>query len=103
MSFVEIASSIEQRLRRGLALPTGFFPRLAARAREALLSREGLALVGMVATGAIFRLVLLGSKSLWLDEAFGVAITQRGLIELLRKVVRADTHPPLYYIVLKAW
>jgi len=99
MSIVEIASSIEQRIRSGLALQSGLLTRL----RTALLSREVQAVLGITAAGAILRLFLLGDKSLWLDEAFSVVVSRRGLLELLRMVVRTDAHPPLYYLLLKLW
>ncbi len=60
-------------------------------------------LLGLMIAGAIFRLFLLGAKSIWLDEAFSIAISQRGWIDVLRMVVQSDTHPPLYYLLLKLW
>ena len=107
MSLGEIASTLKQKVRGRLALPTGHLARLAARlaarVREALSTREGQALAAMVAGGAILRLLFLGGESLWLDEAFSVTISRRGLLDLLRMVVRTDAHPPLYYLVLKLW
>jgi uncharacterized membrane protein len=46
---------------------------------------------------------LLADKSIWLDEAFSITISQHNLLDLLRLIVRTDTHPPLYYLVLKLW
>jgi mannosyltransferase len=67
------------------------------------LTRTQQLLLAITAAGAIFRLFLLGAKSIWLDEAFSISITQRGFIDVLRMVVQTDTHPPLYYLVLKLW
>ncbi len=61
------------------------------------------ALIGLVAGGAFLRLFLIGNKSIWLDEAFSIVISQRSLPDLLSMVVRTDTHPPLYYMLLKIW
>lgn len=67
------------------------------------LSRTAWLVVGLTLAGAVLRFYLLGHKSIWLDEAFSIALSGRELDELLRLTVRADTHPPLYYIFLKAW
>jgi mannosyltransferase len=61
------------------------------------------ALIGLVAGGAFLRVFLIANKSIWLDEAFSIVISQRGLLDVLSMVVRTDTHPPLYYLLLKAW
>lgn len=53
--------------------------------------------------GAALRLYRLGGKSIWLDEAFSLAISLRDLTETLRLVVLTDTHPPLYYLLLNLW
>jgi mannosyltransferase len=60
-------------------------------------------LIGLVAAGAFLRFFLIADKSIWLDEAFSIAITQRSLFDVLSMVVRTDTHPPLYYLLLKIW
>lgn len=60
-------------------------------------------LLGITLLGTVFRLYLLGEDSLWLDEAFSVVLSRRGLAELLPLVARADAHPPLYYILLHFW
>jgi mannosyltransferase len=61
------------------------------------------AVIGLLAGGAFLRLFLIGAKSLWLDEAFSIVISQRSLLDVLRMVVKTDTHPPLYYLLLKIW
>jgi mannosyltransferase len=61
------------------------------------------ALIGLVAGGAFLRLFLIANKSIWLDEAFSIVISQRSLFDVLSMVVRTDTHPPLYYLLLKTW
>lgn len=50
-----------------------------------------------------FRLIAV-SQSLWLDEAIGAIAaknyTYKGIVT---EFLRADNHPPLYYLSLKAW
>lgn len=67
------------------------------------LSPAMLVLLGLVAVGAALRLYLLAGKSIWLDEAFSIVISQRDPAELLRMVARTDAHPPLYYLALNLW
>ncbi|HZD58479.1 MAG TPA: glycosyltransferase family 39 protein [Anaerolineales bacterium] len=69
---------------------------------QALTLQERI-LAALVITGAVLRLFMLAHKSIWLDEAFSITISQRPWIEVLRMAVRTDTHPPLYYLLLKAW
>jgi mannosyltransferase len=67
------------------------------------LTRSRLMLLVVMVAGSIFRFFLIGKKSIWLDEAYSIAITQRSLIDLLRMTVLTDSHPPLYYLLLKTW
>lgn len=67
------------------------------------LSRSSRLLLGVTLAGAFLRVYLLGQKSIWLDEAFSIALSQHGLEDLLRLTVLTDTHPPLYYVILKYW
>lgn len=60
-------------------------------------------LAALVVIGAGLRLYLMADKSIWLDEAFSIIISQRDLTGVLQMVVRTDTHPPLYYLLLKMW
>ncbi len=91
MGIVETAASLQRIIRSRLKLA------------EFSLSWEGKILLGVMAAGAILRLYLLGNKTIWLDEAFSIAMGRRGLVDLLHRVVLADTHPPLYYVTLKFW
>src|SRR3990172_9070860 len=67
------------------------------------LTRQQKLLITLVVIGAGVRLYLLAEKSIWLDEAFSITISQRSLVDMLSSIVRTDTHPPLYYLVLKIW
>ena len=53
--------------------------------------------------GGLLRVLLLGSKGLWLDEAFSVWMAGHGVGEMLGWVARIDQHPPLYYLLLHYW
>ena len=41
-------------------------------------------------------------QSVWFDEAYSIIVAKQPLVELLR-LTGVDTHPPLYYILLKGW
>lgn len=53
--------------------------------------------------GGALRVLGLGSKGLWLDEAFSIWLAHHSVGELLQWVVRIDQHPPLYYLLLQPW
>jgi mannosyltransferase len=47
--------------------------------------------------------VLIGiAQSVWFDEAYSIALAKRPVGELLY-LTSIDTHPPLYYLLLKVW
>jgi hypothetical protein len=62
-----------------------------------------------VAVAAVTALALglrfggIGTKSLWLDEAFSTWIANLPLDQLWSTTLRIDTHPPLYYTLLHFW
>lgn len=64
----------------------------------------GLILLVMV-TGASLRLIGLGSKSLWFDEAFTVILSEKPLREIWRFPEKPgdDPHPRLYKTLLHYW
>lgn len=49
------------------------------------------------------RLVGLGTKSLWLDEAFSLWFSEQSWGYLWTVVPSYETHPPFYYSILKLW
>lgn len=55
-----------------------------------------------VALGVLLRLPLLGSRTLWYDEAFSVLLARRSF-EAILSGTAADTMPPLYYLLLSGW
>jgi mannosyltransferase len=60
-------------------------------------------LLGIVALGGFLRFYQIGSKGLWLDEAFSVWLGWQPLAEMLGWLVNIDQHPPLYYTLLHLW
>ena len=55
----------------------------------------------LFATGAFFAM-FGSSRSLWLDEAFSANIARLGVSGIL-DALKADSHPPLYYLLLAGW
>ncbi len=64
------------------------------RSRWALLSAAAL----VVAVWA-----LVGGRSLWFDELFGLHAALRPWDDFVRFVRDHDAHPPAYYLLLRAW
>jgi hypothetical protein len=62
-----------------------------------------LLLLGVLAGGAALRFHAIGAKSLWLDETASLEIAEYDFVHLLGEVAQRDTHPPLYYVALRAW
>jgi len=53
--------------------------------------------------GGILRVLLLGTKGMWLDETFSVWMASLSVEDMLHWIVRIDQHPPLYYFLLHSW
>lgn len=53
--------------------------------------------------GGGLRVLLLGTKGMWLDETFSVWMASQPIGEMLQWIVRIDQHPPLYYLLLHVW
>ena len=51
----------------------------------------------------VLRLPTLASRSLWLDETYSAWFSSLPLAELWTSVPLYETHPPMYYTLLKAW
>jgi mannosyltransferase len=60
-----------------------------------------VSLLGLAAL--LLRLPTLSSRSLWLDETYSAWFAALPLHELWTRVPLYETHPPLYYTLLKAW
>lgn len=68
------------------------------------IARHGLllALLAILALGAILRFHNLSGQSLWNDEGTSVALAARSLSQITRDAA-ADIHPPLYHYLLHYW
>jgi hypothetical protein len=53
--------------------------------------------------GGLLRVLLLGTKGMWLDETFSVWLANHSVVDMLEWIVRIDQHPPLYYLLLHYW
>lgn len=53
--------------------------------------------------GGLLRVLLLGTKEMWLDETFSIWLASHSVPELLEWLVAIDQHPPLYYLLLHGW
>jgi mannosyltransferase len=66
------------------------------------LSR-GAVLGGVLAVAALLRLALLGHNSIWFDEAYVVRVALSPWHMIPAVLRAAEFHPPLYYLLMKAW
>lgn len=62
----------------------------------------GWIVAGGVLAAAVTCLTVGLQQSVWFDEAYSVLVAKQPIPELLR-LVAADTHPPLYYLLLHGW
>ena len=53
--------------------------------------------------GGFLRVLLLGTKGMWLDETFSVWLANQSVVDMLQWIVKIDQHPPLYYLLLHYW
>jgi len=53
--------------------------------------------------GGFLRVMLLGTKGIWLDEAFSLWVANQDVADMLHWIVKIDPHPPLYYLLLHTW
>lgn len=52
-------------------------------------------------TGFALRLILIGSKSLWVDEAYAAGLMDRSISDLISMSAVTSPHPPLAYMFTK--
>ena len=70
---------------------------------------DQVTLAGVFAVAIALRLVNLGGRPLWYDEAFAVLYAEKSFSTMLRGTltpahgVAADVHPLLYYTILHVW
>jgi hypothetical protein len=61
------------------------------------------ALLGVFAAAAGLRFFRIGEKGLWVDEGYSAVVTKLPLGQLVEGVFKLENHPPLYFMLLKAW
>ena len=53
--------------------------------------------------GGFLRILLIGTKGMWLDETVSVWLAKQSVVDMLHWIVKIDPHPPLYYLLLHYW
>src|SRR5450759_1174580 len=66
------------------------------------ISSYTVALLAIVILALFLRVYHWGTQSVWYDEAFSIWVAKMDLAQLAR-VTAADTHPPLYFLILHGW
>ncbi len=73
------------------------------REKSPLLAKYFYAVVGVGVVLAIIISVIIGAQqSIWFDEAYSIILAKKPVAELMA-FTAVDTHPPFYYLLLKAW
>ena len=63
----------------------------------------GQLMCALILIALAVRMIGLGLRPLWLDEAYSAWFSSRGWHELWTKVPTYEPHPPFYYSLLKCW
>src|SRR5207302_10204666 len=63
----------------------------------------GVVLGGFIVLAAVLRFGGLGHRGLWYDEAFVMWVGGHRWQDVLPLLASHDFHPPLYYLLIKAW
>lgn len=58
-------------------------------------------IASLIMSGGI-GLVIGLQQSVWFDEAYSILLAKHSVVDLIH-LTSLDTHPPLYYLLLKAW
>jgi mannosyltransferase len=64
--------------------------------------RRQIALLLIVLLGFGIRLAVSASRDFWYDEAFSALVASQDWADTV-ETIRHDVHPPLYYVLLRAW
>lgn len=73
------------------------------RFRSRQLERYFPATLACVALGAMLISLMIGLRqSVWFDEAYSILLAKQSALGLIH-LTSIDTHPPLYYLLLKGW
>ncbi len=81
--------------------PAGVSFRLFA--TDLRVSAEVVALAGILIVASGLRFAFLGRNSFWFDEAVVASVAQAKWQDILPILRIRDTHPPLFYLMMKVW
>jgi len=70
--------------------------------RAVLFFKQNALFFVVLLTAIALRVITLGGKGLWLDEAYSVHLARQGFGDLIRQLSLEST-PPLYYLCLHFW
>lgn len=71
--------------------------------RRSVVERHPVAIIVACAIGAMLLSLSIGIRqSVWFDEAYSILLAKQSWEQLLY-LTSIDTHPPLYYLLLKVW
>jgi hypothetical protein len=82
---------------------------MAALLEKLRLNRERISLLAILLLALVLRLINLGGRNLWYDEAFAVLYAEKSFSAILYGTITqvegaaADVHPLLYYFFLHLW
>lgn len=71
--------------------------------RNSSESKQWWPIVGLLIIGTGLRFYAIGTKTVWLDEAFSIWLANQPLVDLWAWLLKIDQHPPLYYTLLHGW
>ena len=63
----------------------------------------GALLTAVILMGGVLRFIYLGRESIWFDEALSDWFSSLPMDKLWREAPGYETHPPLFYTMLKVW
>lgn len=79
------------------------FDRLFHRPKPTWLERHFIVTVLLAAVAAMAISLAIGlHQSVWFDESYSILVAKQPVAQLVQ-LTSVDTHPPLYYLLLKAW
>src|SRR5215203_978124 len=62
-----------------------------------------IGVAGVLFAAAVLRLPTLGLQSYWGDEAFTVTDVRKSPVDMLHRIARVESSPPLYYCLAWVW
>lgn len=63
--------------------------------------KNAILVIGLLVIGVIYLLYGINHEGVWLDEAYTAAIVKLPLLKIWKTIGSHDTHPPLYYLLLR--